>query len=319
MAVGKLSPRQKMINMMYLVLTALLALNVSKEVLNSFFEQFEMTERVIDVTENNITESYLELDSAKNQERIKPYKKLADAIKPDASELFYFIQDMKYSLVLKADDKVFLGKHLDEEGEEIKDNIFTKPYSDLDSTELNIYDSTGKFLQRKTIAFLNAKDDRHSSGDIFNPENKSNLPQTDGEGQATQLRNQIKSYKELLISILEESRDSSLIPLWNINNLNLLIEEINTTLDIREGNTYGDKDNRRTWEYHNFYDMPAVASLNFLASWQSNIKTAQLRVINFLIENSDESIITCTIPESTVILKGDEFESKIFKELRKGE
>ena len=38
MASGNLSPRQKMINMMYLVLTALLALNVSKEVLNSFFE-----------------------------------------------------------------------------------------------------------------------------------------------------------------------------------------------------------------------------------------------------------------------------------------
>jgi hypothetical protein len=38
MAGGKISPRQKMINMMYLVLTALLALNVSKEVLNSFFE-----------------------------------------------------------------------------------------------------------------------------------------------------------------------------------------------------------------------------------------------------------------------------------------
>jgi len=29
-------PRQKMINMMYLVLTALLALNVSSEVLNAF-------------------------------------------------------------------------------------------------------------------------------------------------------------------------------------------------------------------------------------------------------------------------------------------
>ena len=36
MAGGKLSPRQKMINMMYLVLTALLALNVSSEILNAF-------------------------------------------------------------------------------------------------------------------------------------------------------------------------------------------------------------------------------------------------------------------------------------------
>ncbi|MEL7342070.1 MAG: hypothetical protein AAGM67_16430, partial [Bacteroidota bacterium] len=36
MASGKLSPRQKMINMMYLVLLALLAMNVSKEVLDAF-------------------------------------------------------------------------------------------------------------------------------------------------------------------------------------------------------------------------------------------------------------------------------------------
>lgn len=36
MASGKLSPRQKMINMMYLVLLALLAMNVSKEILDAF-------------------------------------------------------------------------------------------------------------------------------------------------------------------------------------------------------------------------------------------------------------------------------------------
>ena len=38
MAGGNLSPRQKMINMMYLVLTALLALNVSREVMDAFYE-----------------------------------------------------------------------------------------------------------------------------------------------------------------------------------------------------------------------------------------------------------------------------------------
>ena len=36
MAGGKETPRQKMIGMMYLVLTALLALNVSKQVLEAF-------------------------------------------------------------------------------------------------------------------------------------------------------------------------------------------------------------------------------------------------------------------------------------------
>ena len=36
MAGSSLSPRQKMINMMYLVLTAMLALNVSAEILQAF-------------------------------------------------------------------------------------------------------------------------------------------------------------------------------------------------------------------------------------------------------------------------------------------
>lgn len=36
MAQGKLSPRQKMINLMYLVFIAMLALNMSKEVLSAF-------------------------------------------------------------------------------------------------------------------------------------------------------------------------------------------------------------------------------------------------------------------------------------------
>ena len=36
MAGQKLSPRQKMIGMMYLVLTALLALNISKDVFDAF-------------------------------------------------------------------------------------------------------------------------------------------------------------------------------------------------------------------------------------------------------------------------------------------
>ena len=36
MASGKLSPRQKMINLMYLVFIAMLAMNMSKEVLSAF-------------------------------------------------------------------------------------------------------------------------------------------------------------------------------------------------------------------------------------------------------------------------------------------
>ena len=46
---GKETPRQKMIGMMYLVLTAMLALNVSKEVLNAFIL---VDEGLVTTTEN---------------------------------------------------------------------------------------------------------------------------------------------------------------------------------------------------------------------------------------------------------------------------
>ena len=51
MAGGKETPRQKMIGMMYLVLTALLALNVSKEILNSFV----LINDSLEVTNQNFT------------------------------------------------------------------------------------------------------------------------------------------------------------------------------------------------------------------------------------------------------------------------
>ncbi len=55
MAAGKLSPRQKMINLMYLVFIAMLALNMSKEVLSAFGlmnEKFETSN--VASTENNL-------------------------------------------------------------------------------------------------------------------------------------------------------------------------------------------------------------------------------------------------------------------------
>jgi hypothetical protein len=71
MAGGNLSPRQKMINMMYLVLTALLALNVSKEVLNSFFEVNKgITRTTINFNAKN-GETYAAFDAAAELNPVK--------------------------------------------------------------------------------------------------------------------------------------------------------------------------------------------------------------------------------------------------------
>ncbi|MDC0105052.1 gliding motility protein GldM [Bacteroidia bacterium] len=75
MAGGKMSPRQKMINMMYLVLMALLALNVSKEILKSFhlFEQsFNNAAEAID-RKNTTTLGALQKQMDEKPGKTKPY------------------------------------------------------------------------------------------------------------------------------------------------------------------------------------------------------------------------------------------------------
>ena len=59
---SELSPRQRMINMMYLVLTALLALNVSKEVLDSFFEVNKGVVRTTNNFSDKNNETYVEFE-----------------------------------------------------------------------------------------------------------------------------------------------------------------------------------------------------------------------------------------------------------------
>lgn len=75
MAGGKESPRQKMIGMMYLVLTALLALNVSKEILQGFVmvdESIENSKLILDENNFRVQKAFEDYVNKGNYEA-KPY------------------------------------------------------------------------------------------------------------------------------------------------------------------------------------------------------------------------------------------------------
>lgn len=79
MAGGKETPRQKMIGMMYLVLTALLALNVSKEVIAAFVtinDKLDRSAQIIQTNNNGIYDSFQKkITTAKAQGMdVKPLK-----------------------------------------------------------------------------------------------------------------------------------------------------------------------------------------------------------------------------------------------------
>ncbi len=101
MAGGKETPRQKMIGMMYLVLTALLAMNVSKDILNAFVtinESLVKTNANFDA-KNNITTNAFSLAMLNDERKTKPFATAATAIRTKAKALDKFIIELKSELI----------------------------------------------------------------------------------------------------------------------------------------------------------------------------------------------------------------------------
>jgi gliding motility-associated protein GldM len=103
---GKLPPRQKMIGMMYLVLTALLAMNISKDVLNAFVTintSLEKTNATF-TQKNEVTYNAFAKALADNKDKVKPFYDRAMKAKELADEVYNHIEKLKI-MVMKATDK----------------------------------------------------------------------------------------------------------------------------------------------------------------------------------------------------------------------
>jgi gliding motility-associated protein GldM len=105
MAHERLSPRQKMIGMMYLILTAMLALNVSKEAVKAFMKVEEGLTKTVKNYETKNKEIYdmFEKKYAENPVRGGPARAKAFYVKQRADELFNYLQDLKIKIIKKTD------------------------------------------------------------------------------------------------------------------------------------------------------------------------------------------------------------------------
>jgi gliding motility-associated protein GldM len=105
MAHEKLSPRQKMIGMMYLVLTAMLALNVSKEAVEAFKKVDKGLTQTISnyVLKNNLIYQEFDRAAAENPTKAGKYKTAAYAVKERADEAYTYIQGLKIEIINTAE------------------------------------------------------------------------------------------------------------------------------------------------------------------------------------------------------------------------
>lgn len=103
----RVSPRQKMINLMYLVFIGMLAMNISVDVLNGFDLLGDNIATTIDATSTRNEQLYSELNSSydQNPEKTKSSYEKSKILKQRSDSLFNYIQDLKVEIALKTDGK----------------------------------------------------------------------------------------------------------------------------------------------------------------------------------------------------------------------
>jgi gliding motility-associated protein GldM len=98
-------PRQLMINLMYLVLTALLALNVSAEVMNAFFsldKGMKDTGAIVDRSNEAVMKSIVKEVEAYDSEINKKYRSNAEKAKEVADNFIAYVEGVRKTLFEKA-------------------------------------------------------------------------------------------------------------------------------------------------------------------------------------------------------------------------
>ena len=140
MAGGKQTPRQKMINLMYLIFIAMLALNMSKEVLAAFGLMNEKLEASNEkLTANNA--GYFEglaTKASENEEEYGELYKHAQEVSKLSNEYYAYLEDLKTKMTADLEDAkdyvvmdksdfldnhFFQGDNLKEEGQKFLDMI----------------------------------------------------------------------------------------------------------------------------------------------------------------------------------------------------
>lgn len=101
----KQSPRQKMINLMYVVLMAMLALNVSSDVLNGF----SLVEESLNRSTQNATQTNegiyaaFEEQMKTNPTKVREWYEKAQAVREISDKLYRLAEELKVSIVKKSD------------------------------------------------------------------------------------------------------------------------------------------------------------------------------------------------------------------------
>lgn len=282
MAGGKETPRQKMIGMMYLVLTALLALNVSKEILDAFITINNGLETTKVTFDGKIAQQYAAFNASytENPEKYGEAWAQAENLRTEANALVRHIDLIKAKTIAVTE-----GKEIDE--------VIAKNQFGVD-TVLNLaYVSSKDNYDANTTIMIGAEPDRPKEDDNADGNNY----------RASVLRQKLETYGDLLKTMVN-SNPSLTQALDSLFTYPTKVRDASGTVT--------------NWEALNFYHVPLAATTTILSKLQSDVRNAESDVLGYLFADVDAASFKFTelqavvIPEKTYVLENDSFRADVF-------
>ena len=307
MAGGKETPRQKMIGMMYLVLTALLALNVSKQILDAFIAielnisngaitQKENGDRIVD--DMTLAQGKDETDAVQKQ-NIKIFLGVIKKIDKEAGKAIETIDNIKMELLTALNEETEEGKK-DGDGDDAKilvikkydkSDILTPGKYDLNAIKVkDNFDVTMEVLVGASIHkdIKSYKPAGKKLWDALNTYRKRLIEITgtykiDDQSYFVKLNKDLNDYENdstLNVQVNKLLTNKSCnVNERDLNDLASIYQELTKkAIDLYEG-AEGDSPKPIHWIGRTFNESPIVAAFASLSSLQSEILNARTKAI----------------------------------------
>ena len=285
MSGAKETPRQKMIGMMYLVYTALLAMNVSKDILDAFDTVNSGVQTTNITLSNQINQKYAAFEEqyGLDEEKVGPYWEKAQALRGEADELINYIEALKWDLVKNIEVEKASS---DEEAVQMALESGLLKNSNTTVNGRKMYDINTSMVK---------------SRDNYNKPTAYMMGEPEGNGVAFELSEKIRKFRAEIFKAVGEEHihemglmtDST----FNRNREALgtdAVREYNVKVDTTMIKYYGAKidyapgttdELQKSWEYHNFHHTVLVADVTLLNKLISDAQTAELNAVTQLMSD----------------------------------
>jgi len=275
MAGYKETPRQKMIAMMYLVLTALLALNVSKEILDAFLVVNKSMESTNESLAAKISEKYAQFENQYNMnpKKVGPYWERAQNVRTEGQSLIKYLDFLKYKLV---------------EVSERKDS--------LELMSLYYVDTVINGVQKKVLDLRSVPTkDKYDATTTYMMREREN-------GEAYTLSKKMKVYRDTVLSVMN-------LP-WNSTKVGLITNMEGVSYQNADGlpQTWEEHNFYRTILAADITILNKIIAEVRSAEFNTlNYLYASVSEKDFKFDIVDAKVI----PKSTYVFKGQKYEAEV--------